>query len=127
LADHVPPAQEPARSVWARWFGRRPGHLPAAPAGPLDDRRRAAERVETLLQSILTGYTMSVQRLDRALAEHGLEAIACVGRPFDPETMEVVEAVPDSGRAPGEVVEELRRGYLWNGRVFRYALVRVAK
>ena len=26
-----------------------------------------------------------------------------------------------------EVVEEVRRGYLWNGRVFRYAQVRVAR
>ena len=33
----------------------------------------------------------------------------------------------DSGRPSGEVIEEVRRGYLWNGRVFRYAQVRVAK
>jgi len=38
-----------------------------------------------------------------------------------------VEAVLDSGRPAGEVIEEVRRGYLWNGRVFRYAQVRVAK
>ncbi len=41
--------------------------------------------------------------------------------------MEVVEAVAESGRPAGEVIEEVRRGYLWKGRVFRYAQVRVAK
>jgi molecular chaperone GrpE (heat shock protein) len=40
--------------------------------------------------------------------------------------MEVVEVVPDGGRA-GQVVEEVRRGYLWRGRVFRYAQVKVAR
>jgi molecular chaperone GrpE (heat shock protein) len=47
--------------------------------------------------------------------------------PFDPELMEVVEAVADSGQSAGEVIEEVRRGYLWHGRIFRYAQVRVAK
>ncbi len=70
---------------------------------------------------------MSLQRLDRALRHHGLEPIACVGQPFDPERMEVLEAVGGTGRPANEVLDEVRRGYLWNGRVFRYAQVRVAK
>jgi molecular chaperone GrpE len=69
---------------------------------------------------------MSLQRIDRALAQHGLEPLAAVGRPFDPEVMEVVEAVAGSGRPAGEVVGEVRRGYRRNGRVFRCAQVRVA-
>jgi molecular chaperone GrpE (heat shock protein) len=56
-----------------------------------------------------------------------LEPIASAGQPFDPERMEVLEAVGDTGRPAGEVVEEVRRGYLRDGRVFRYAQVRVAK
>jgi molecular chaperone GrpE len=70
---------------------------------------------------------MSLQRVERALRQHGLEALHVVGQTFDPESMEVVEVVFDSGRPSGEVVEEVRRGYLWNGRVFRFAQVRVAK
>ena len=41
--------------------------------------------------------------------------------------MEVVEVVPGPGRASTEVIEEVRRGYRWRGRVFRFAQVRVAK
>ena len=79
------------------------------------------------IDPLATGYTMSRQRVERALQQHGLEPIPAVGEPFDPEQMEVLEVVTDSGRTSGEVVEEVRRGYLWNGRIFRFAQVRVAK
>jgi molecular chaperone GrpE len=113
------------RSLWARLFRTS---TPAPEQQQLDrSARDSAERARHLLASLLTGYTMSLQRIERALQEHGLEAIPTTGKRFDPERMEVVEAVVDSGRPSGEVVEEVRRGYLWNGRVFRYAQVRVAK
>jgi molecular chaperone GrpE (heat shock protein) len=41
--------------------------------------------------------------------------------------MEVVEVVAASGRPAGEVIDEIRRGYIWNDTIFRYAQVRVAK
>ena len=56
-----------------------------------------------------------------------LEPIPTVGRTFDPEAMEALEAVAGSGRPSGEVVEEVRRGYQQGGRVVRCALVRVAR
>lgn len=131
-------------SFWKRWF-----------AGEHEDWRSSLEQVtrnltqhtqqiqEQLLQiekvqpalnhilqvlvSVSEGYTMSLQRVERALQQHGLEAIPAKGQPFDPEQMEVLEVVTGSGSPAGEVVEEVRRGYLWRGRVFRYAQVRVAK
>jgi molecular chaperone GrpE len=89
--------------------------------------KEAVDRVRQLLASLAAGYTMSLQRVERTLRQHGLEPIIAVGQSFDPEKMEVVEAVADSGRPNGEVLSEVRRGYLWNGRVFRFAQVRVAK
>ena len=88
---------------------------------------QAVGRVRQVLSSVVIGYTMSVQRIERALQQYDLEPIACVGEPFDPERMEAVEVVSDPGRAATEVIEEVRRGYLWQGRVFRYAQVRVAR
>ena len=61
------------------------------------------------------------------MQQQGLEAIPTVGERFDPERMEVIEVVADSGKPGGEVLEEVRRGYFWRGRLFRYAQVRVAK
>lgn len=113
------PVPESRRSFWSRLFA------PAVEAPR--PRSDTADRVGRLLESVVTGYTMSLQRLDRALHQHGLEPIPATGRPFDPERMEALEVVSDSARPAGEVVEEVRRGYLWRGRVFRYAQVRVAK
>lgn len=83
--------------------------------------------IRKVVDSVVTGYTMSLQRLQRALEQHGLVPISCIGEAFDPETMEVVEVVHAPGRSASEVVEELRRGYLWQGRVFRFAQVKVAR
>ena len=90
-----------------------------------------ARRIEQISRGVFKvnpgSLLTALQRLERAMRQHGLEPTEAVGQPFDPERMEVLEAVTDSGRPPGEVLEEVRRGYLWNGRVFRYAQVRVAR
>jgi molecular chaperone GrpE len=120
------PATRP--SFFRRLFGNRSqAEIDPGRTEKEQQIRPAVDRVRQLLGSLLTGYTMSVQRVQRALQQHDLEPIQTVGQMFDPEQMEVIEAVANTGRTPGEVIEEIRRGYLWHGRVFRYALVRVAK
>ena len=41
--------------------------------------------------------------------------------------MTVIEVVDDPDRPPGEVVDEVRRGYTWRGRVLRFAEVRASR
>jgi molecular chaperone GrpE len=133
LLDHVGAGQEtprPApRSFWARLFGG--GEQQEAAREETRERavrdREALSRVRQGLAALVTGYSMGLQRVERALAQQGLEVMPAVGQPFDPERMEVVEAVTGSGRPSGEVIEEVRRGYLYNGRIFRFAQVRVAR
>jgi molecular chaperone GrpE len=130
-APQTPSAPAPTEvqlPLLARLFGGRAlRRLLAEGAAYRRENEQAADRFRQLVRSILTGYTMSVQRLERALQQYGLEPIPCVGQPFDPEVMEAVEVVPESGRLAAEVVAEVRRGYLWHGRVFRYAQVKVAR
>jgi molecular chaperone GrpE len=135
------PAPPPPRSVWSRLLGAPSAPVPAAPVADREPRRQRREelseqlregsedlaRVREVLPSLLSGYQMGLQRLERALAQSGLQPIPAVGLPFDPERMEVLEATSSSGRPAGEVLEEIRRGYLHNGRIFRYAQVRVAR
>lgn len=85
------------------------------------------ESVAKPLEGALTGLQIGLQRLEGAMERLGITPIPALGRQFDPEQMEVLEGVAGMGRPAGEVVEELRRGYLWNGRLFRYAQVRVAR
>jgi molecular chaperone GrpE len=88
----------------------------------------SAEAASTLLdlaKAAADGYAMSLRRAERAFPDFGLEPIDCLGRPFDPETMEVVEVGGQGGA--NIVIGEIRRGYRCNGRVIRYAQVRVAR
>jgi molecular chaperone GrpE len=124
----APPVPGP---FWARWFGSPPSDADLRAAEARKQRqqqaRQAGAAIQQALGALVTGYSMSLQRVERALRQHGLEPIPAAGQPFDPEQMEVLEVVAGTGRAAGEVVEEVRRGYLWNGRVFCFAQVRVAQ
>lgn len=80
-----------------------------------------------IVESAAAGLEMGLQRVERILQRHGLMAIPAIGERFDPETMEVVEVAAGTEHPSGHVVAEIRRGYLWNERVFRYAQVRVAR
>lgn len=114
----------PKAGFWSSLFGgskdrdEPTGHQSAAEASAL---------VRSSLDSVIAGYRMSLARVERILEQSDLETIAVVGETFDPELMEVVEVVGETGRPAGEVVEEVRRGYLRGEVVFRYAQVKVAR
>lgn len=59
-----------------------------------------------------------------ALSRQGLVAMDLVGQPFNPELAEAVMHEPGDGGDP-VVVEVLRTGYEWKGRVLRAAMVKV--
>jgi molecular chaperone GrpE len=137
LLDKTPMTSSPTNATtielrlpyWTRWFGL--DHTINKQLAKQHRRASAAvdpgPRFRQMLDALLIGYQMSLQRLERALQQHGLETIPCVGEPFDPETMEVAEVVRELGRSNIEVLDVLRPGYRWHGRLFRYAQVRVAK
>lgn len=102
------------------WLDRFVGHK--APLAPAIEPTRIA----SMLDSLVTGYAMSLQRVERALEQLGVTRMGCSG-PFDPERMEAVDVVADDTRPPGHVVEVVRPGYLWHGRVFRFAQVSVTR
>ena len=67
------------------------------------------------------------RKLRQLLESEGVTAIdAAAGKSFDPREHEAIANVPDTGRAEGEIVEEVRRGYRLRDRVLRPALVAVA-
>ncbi len=70
---------------------------------------------------LYSGMLNTREQLLKALEAEGLEVIATVGEPFDPEVHEPAGA-PD-GNGPLVVEAELRRGYRLNGRLLRPALV----
>lgn len=64
--------------------------------------------------------------LQAFLSREGLQAVAAEGRAFDPQEHEAVTTV-EAGAAAGQVVQELQRGYRYQGRLLRPARVVVGR
>jgi molecular chaperone GrpE len=78
-------------------------------------------------EEISIGLNMLSKQLLEVLKSEGLEEIPALGEMLNPERHEVVSSV-DTGEVPENmVVEEVRKGYLLNGRVIRTSLVVVSK
>jgi molecular chaperone GrpE len=92
-----------------------------------EQTRQAVDCIAQTLESLVAGYVMGLERIERVLPRFEVEAIAAQGRRFDPEEMEVLEIVTGTNEPEGNVIEEVRRGYRWRGRVLRCAQVRVAR
>ena len=108
--------------AWKRWLCRPFARTIRAHLG-----QRIEQTQQPVLDSLLTGYGLIQQRLERALRSHNLRRISCVGRPVDVNQMTVVEMVDAAGHASGTVAEEVRPGFLWDGNLIRYAEVKVAR
>jgi molecular chaperone GrpE len=89
--------------------------------------RRERETLPPLLDALLEGYGLIQSRLRRSMDAEQLRRIDAPGRPVDPDVMTVVEVVDAPGLTPGLVVDEVRRGYTWRGRVLRFVEVRAAR
>ena len=73
-------------------------------------------------EQLLSGVRGTFHQLMDVLGREGLEAVPGLGEPFDPN---VHEAVMGGGDGQLIVAQELRRGYIHNGRLLRAALVAV--
>jgi len=85
---------------------------------------RALDTSRTIFDSLLEGYDLIEKRLHRVMQEQSIVRMQCLGEPADPNRMTVVEVASDLSRQAGTVVEEVRPGYCWKGRVLRFAEVK---
>jgi molecular chaperone GrpE len=77
------------------------------------------------------GYRKGVELIHRHLLDllrrKGVRPIDAVGADFDPHVHQAVAYEPAPDRREGEVIEELRRGYMLGDRLLRPSMVKVAK
>jgi molecular chaperone GrpE len=81
----------------------------------------------TDVKTLLTGIDMVYRQLTTALANYGLEQVASVNEPFDPNLHEGIMQVESADHPSGTVVEELRKGYRLKEKVIRPAMVKVSQ
>lgn len=71
------------------------------------------------------GVEMIARQLWDVLQRLGVEVVDPTGEPFSPEYHEAVQQVDDADLEPGTVAAVLTKGYVYNGRLIRPAMVSV--
>ncbi|MBP7401193.1 MAG: nucleotide exchange factor GrpE [Clostridia bacterium] len=96
----------------------------------IDNLERAADSAARFEgdvdRSIAEGINLVLRQASECMCRLGVEPIAAVGQPFDPELHEAVMQVEQDGVEPGTVVEEFQKGYRRGDRVIRHSMVKVA-
>ncbi len=78
-------------------------------------------------EPLVEGVEMVLKGLLNVLSKYGVTPIEAVGQPFDPVKHEAMAQVESTDHKPNTVIEEHHKGYLFNNRLLRPALVTVAK
>ena|SRR5688572_5236738 len=107
----------------------------AAAAAAIEDLLPIIDNLERALQAPagadVDGYRKGVelvhQQMMELLRRRGVKPIESVGAAFDPRFHEAVVHEASADHREGEVIEEMRRGYMLGERLLRPAMVKVAK
>lgn len=81
------------------------------------------EKAEVFIKD--QGLKISKDHFVQILKEAGLEEIDLIDKDYDPNFAEAVDIVP--GKEDNKVVEVLRKGYKFGGKLIRVAQVKVSK
>lgn len=77
------------------------------------------------LSKFLSGFKMIYTNLVNILNSKGVKEIECQGKEFDPHTMQAVLTDKIENMESNHVIEVLQKGYIYNEKVIRPAMVKV--
>ena len=86
----------------------------------LDDNNLAEEQ-----KKFLEGFKMIYANLINILKEKGIVEIECLGKEFDPNFMDAILTESIIEEEPNIVLDVLQKGYKYNDKVIRPAMVKV--
>lgn len=90
------------------------------------DRTLGALNESKVEDPVAEGVKLIAEELKKILANHGIERIESVGRPFDPMFQEALMPDQETDLPEGTVTKEFQVGYRMHGKVLRPAKVAVA-
>ncbi len=94
----------------------------------LDSLDRAIEHADNSdAQTFKKGITLMQDQLLGCLKKHGVERIECAGTDFDPNVHEALMQLNSADHKDNQIVSEMEKGYLLNGRLIRPSRVCVCK
>jgi molecular chaperone GrpE len=92
-----------------------------------DELELAVVHLSDTSDTVAEGLRLVRRRFDETLRLNGVVAFKSEGEIFNPEIHEAFDVMSDTKLKPGTVQSEIRRGYFWNDRLLRPALVVVAQ
>ena len=98
-----------------------------------DNLSRAVEaipdslREDEKMKGLVTGIEATQRELEKVFKQHGVERVAAVGMPLDPNQHQAMIEVPSTDQEPGTIVQEMQSGWMIKDRLLRPAMVGVAK
>lgn len=78
-------------------------------------------------KAVQEGVDMIHAQIQRFLKDIGVEKVRTAGEKFNPHLHEAIETLEANDKEEGLIVEELKPGYMFNGRLLRPASVRIVK
>jgi len=92
----------------------------------IDNFERALKAAQSSNDGLVSGLRSIHRQMASLLESHNVRRFESLGNPFDPHLHEAVGSVEVEG-PPGQVVEVLQEGYLWDDNVLRPARVLVSR
>ena len=95
--------------------------------GVLDNFERAIsmDSDNEEITKFLNGFKLIYNDLKKNLVDSGVTEIECLDKAFDPECMDAVMTESVEGKESGVVTEVMLKGYKYNDKVIRPAMVKV--
>ena len=95
----------------------------------IDNFERAVKsddnNLEDEVSRFLEGFKMIYASFLSLLKDKGIQEIECLGKSFDPKYMEAVLTDSDKTQEHNIVLDVLQKGYVYNDKVIRPAMVKV--
>lgn len=83
--------------------------------------------LEDEVSKFLSGFKMIYANMKDILKGKGIEEIECLNKEFDPTKMDAILTEKVEGTESNVVIDVLQKGYIYNDKVIRPAMVKVSE
>ena len=84
-------------------------------------------REDEKMKGLVVGIEATQRELEKVFKQHGIDRVAAMGMPLDPNQHQAMIEIPSADQEPGTVVQEMQSGWMIKDRLLRPAMVGVAK
>lgn len=84
-------------------------------------------REDEKMKGLVVGIEATQRELEKVFKQNGIERVAAVGMPLDPNQHQAMMEIPSDDHEAGTVIQEMQSGWMIKERLLRPAMVGVSK